>query len=286
MSNLGDRKTYIGGSDMPVIMGDSPFKTVGTLLQEKAGLIEPFKGNIYTEYGNEMEDKLLNILSFETGYTVKDTQKEYINNDFNMPVKGHIDGKIYDDKNVFLVEVKTAGISKKPDWEKGLPLYYKAQVQCYLWLANLSFAKIIVGFRNDNFEMVEHKIIEVKRDDKYIENMKVKISKFIDRLQSCDFVLETVVIDISEIDIAELKVLKEEKRELENKIREVENKIKKGMQENSIGKVGDYEITYKTFTTKRIDNEKLKKDGLHEKYLKESDRKVLNVKKITGIEGE
>ena len=51
-----DRDIYIGGSDIPVIMGLSSFKTRWTLLQEKAGLIEvAFQGNRYTLYGQKME---------------------------------------------------------------------------------------------------------------------------------------------------------------------------------------------------------------------------------------
>lgn len=51
-----DRDKYIGGSDVPVIMGISSFKTRWELLQEKAGLKEnDFTGNKYTEYGKVME---------------------------------------------------------------------------------------------------------------------------------------------------------------------------------------------------------------------------------------
>ena len=51
-----ERWRWIGGSDMPVIMGISPFKTRFQLLQEKARIVEPdFKGNEYTEYGNKLE---------------------------------------------------------------------------------------------------------------------------------------------------------------------------------------------------------------------------------------
>lgn len=54
-----DRDKYIGGSDIPVIMGISPFKTRWELLQEKAGLKESeFKGNKYTEYGNIIEPQI------------------------------------------------------------------------------------------------------------------------------------------------------------------------------------------------------------------------------------
>lgn len=51
-----DRNKYIGGSDIPVIMGISSFKTRWQLLLEKAGIEESdFTGNKYTEYGNKME---------------------------------------------------------------------------------------------------------------------------------------------------------------------------------------------------------------------------------------
>lgn len=54
-----DRNKYIGGSDVPVIMGISPFKSRWDLLQEKAGLKEnTFAGNKYTEYGNILEPKI------------------------------------------------------------------------------------------------------------------------------------------------------------------------------------------------------------------------------------
>ena len=51
-----NRNRYIGGSDIPVIMGISQFKTRYELLQEKAGIKEDtFTGNVYTEYGSVME---------------------------------------------------------------------------------------------------------------------------------------------------------------------------------------------------------------------------------------
>lgn len=59
-----ERWKYIGGSDIPAIMGISRFKTRWQLLQEKAQIIEPeFKGNVYTEYGNTMEPKIRNYIN-------------------------------------------------------------------------------------------------------------------------------------------------------------------------------------------------------------------------------
>ena len=54
-----DRDKYIGGSDIPVIMNLSSFKSRFDLLLEKAGYKEDtFDGNVYTEYGNKLEPKI------------------------------------------------------------------------------------------------------------------------------------------------------------------------------------------------------------------------------------
>lgn len=51
-----DRDKYIGGSDIPVILGISKFKTRWQLLLEKAGIEEStFTGNRFTEYGHYIE---------------------------------------------------------------------------------------------------------------------------------------------------------------------------------------------------------------------------------------
>ena len=54
-----DRDKYIGGSDIPVILGISKFKTRWQLLLEKAGLEEnTFSGNKYTLYGHVIEPQI------------------------------------------------------------------------------------------------------------------------------------------------------------------------------------------------------------------------------------
>lgn len=59
-----DRAAWIGGSDVPAIMGISPFKTRWQLLLEKAGLEESdFTGNKYTSYGNTMEPLIRDFIN-------------------------------------------------------------------------------------------------------------------------------------------------------------------------------------------------------------------------------
>lgn len=59
-----DRDKFLGGSDIPVIMGISPFKSRWRLLKEKASIEESdFTGNKYTEYGNKMEGKIRDFIN-------------------------------------------------------------------------------------------------------------------------------------------------------------------------------------------------------------------------------
>lgn len=59
-----DRDQYIGGSDIPAILGISGFTTRWQLLLEKAGLEERrFCGNKYTEYGHIIEPQIRDYIN-------------------------------------------------------------------------------------------------------------------------------------------------------------------------------------------------------------------------------
>lgn len=93
-----DREKYIGGSDLPVIMGLSPYKTRWELLLEKAGLKEDaFTGNKYTAYGVELEPKIRAYLN-ECYFTTFSPSKRQ-----NGDLRAHTDG--FD--GVTVAEIKT-----------------------------------------------------------------------------------------------------------------------------------------------------------------------------------
>lgn len=95
-----DRDKYIGGSDVPIIMGLSPFKTRWQLLQEKAGIVDStFTGNVYTEYGNVMEEKIRDYINETPGlHFVEDKRTEGY-------MRYHYDG--LDEENDSVLEIKT-----------------------------------------------------------------------------------------------------------------------------------------------------------------------------------
>lgn len=100
-----DREKYIGGSDIPVIMNLSPFKSRFDLLLEKAGYKESdFFGNVYTEYGNTMEPKIREAINsqikepFTEGKHIREAAEDEI-----IGVRIHTDGENSDS----ILEVKT-----------------------------------------------------------------------------------------------------------------------------------------------------------------------------------
>ena len=59
-----ERWKYLGGSDVPILMELSPFKSRFNLLLEKAQYKEDeFSGNVFTEYGNKMEGKIRDFIN-------------------------------------------------------------------------------------------------------------------------------------------------------------------------------------------------------------------------------
>lgn len=100
-----DRDKFIGGSDIPVIMNLSPFKSRYNLLLEKAGYREDdFTGNVYTEYGNALEPMIRDWINtdlkdkFVEGKHTREAEGDEI-----IGVRIHTDGE----NNDAILEIKT-----------------------------------------------------------------------------------------------------------------------------------------------------------------------------------
>lgn len=99
-----DRDRYIGGSDMPAVMGISPFVKRFDLLLQKANIADnTFAGNEYTRYGNIMEDKIRNYLNNERGWDFKEDKR--VADDIPIGRRYHADG--YSDFTECVLEIKT-----------------------------------------------------------------------------------------------------------------------------------------------------------------------------------
>lgn len=165
-----NRHMYVGGSDVPAILGISKYKTQFQLAKEKTG-IEPseFKGNEYTEYGNVLEPQIRDYINAinKTNF-VPDTRI-----DREKGIRSNTDG--YDAENQLILEIKTHG--KTPDIKS-----YEAQMQLYMYHFDVGYGWLALYERPDNFDAEFDAdrlgIKVVHRDDKYVQKILDAIETF------------------------------------------------------------------------------------------------------------
>lgn len=145
-----DRDKWIGGSDEPVIMGISHFKTRWTLLQEKLNpeSVVPFT-NEYVEYGNRMEAPIREFVEgvYGTTFVQDEVYKEH--------VRYHSDG--FDGERV--LEIKTT--SQIHDDVKGYKQYL-TQLLIGMWAHDVLHGVLAVYERGDDeFDPLRLQIFDI-----------------------------------------------------------------------------------------------------------------------------
>lgn len=204
-----DRDKYIGGSDIPIIMGISPFKTRFDLLLEKAGLKEnDFTGNEYTEYGNVLEPKIRDFINqnredkFEEG--------KYIEND----IRCHTDGI---DKEMVLEIKTTSQIHEKIEDYK----VYLVQLLFYMEYTKRKHGKLAVYHRPDDF----NEEFEVERLTQY----DIRLADYKELVEQINKAVEQFRIDLAKVKenpfITEEELLPVDLTELSNKVVALENQL-------------------------------------------------------------
>ncbi|MFJ7407145.1 MULTISPECIES: YqaJ viral recombinase family protein [unclassified Lysinibacillus] len=135
-----NRRTFVGGSDVPIILGLSKYKSQFELAKEKMGLVlTVYEGNEYTVYGQTLEPQIRDYINAinETNFqpdTVIDKE---------LRIRGNCDGA--DKTELLLLEIKTHG--KNPTME-----VYKAQMQLYMYVFDLPAGWLALYERPDNFD--------------------------------------------------------------------------------------------------------------------------------------
>lgn len=237
-SIIKDRDKYIGGSDIPAIMGISPFKTRWQLLKEKA---EPRGNGIKTEYtsrqieyGNDMEEKI----------------REHINADMDCEftpavkivddLRGNCDG-LYKDT---VLEIKTTSIiHKNVDEYKN----YLVQLLFYMKVYEKDNGILAVYERPEDYSTRFRKkrlhIYRVNIAD--YEDLVIEIFRQIDRfredlanLKGNPFLTEEEMQPKSIVEIADkamsIEIQLVALKELEKRSKEIKAQLKTAMQEAGI----------------------------------------------------
>lgn len=230
-----DRERYIGGSDSPIILGISPFKTRYELLLEKAGLKEDdFEGNQFTEYGNIMEEKIRSYINEK--YDTAFVEGKHIEGD----IRCHTDGENKD----YVLEVKTTSeIYENIDDYKT----YLVQLLFYMYHTKRHLGMLAVYERpedfNEEFDKEKLHIYSVKIED--YEELINKINNAVDqfridlqKLKENPFLTEEdlLPVDLTKIsyEIIALENKLKEYKKIEQEQKELKEQLKKAMEEKGI----------------------------------------------------
>lgn len=225
-----DRQKYIGGSDIPVIMGISPFKTRWELLQEKAGLhIDLFEGNIYTRYGQVMEAKIRDYINNENYLLGIDefVEGKHVVEGDPIGIRCHTDGENVDT----VLEVKTTGGNVDM-------LVYEVQLLFYMMNAGKEHGIIAVYTRpadmseKFNPELLEQFTYDICDYEDLCEKINEAVTSFIEDLKALkenpdmaeEDVLPSELIAMSSQVIA-LEAQLKELKEVEKKAKEMKAKL-------------------------------------------------------------
>ena len=277
-----DRDKYIGGSDIPVIMELSPFKRRYDLLLEKAGYKESdFTGNIYTDYGNQMEPIIRDYINgkesiipttknFIEGKHIREAESGEI-----IGVRIHTDGE--NDNTILEIKTTSEIFDNVDDYK-----IYLVQLLYYMVNTGKPFGLLAVYERPEDLSLeldpLRLHIYPIRLEDytELIEEISDNLERFIEdlvKVKNNPFITEAELLPSEITDIARRILAFEDQlkymREIENKLASEKERLKIAMDAANVPswktpsgyiitcvKDGEDKITEK----EELDEEALKRD--------------------------
>lgn len=222
-----DRDKYIGGSDIPSILGISKFKTRWQLLLEKAGLEESsFSGNRFTEYGHIIEPQIRDHINLT--YNTTFIPNRVINGDLRL----HTDG--FNGETV--LEIKsTSDIHAAVDGYK----VYLVQLVKYMEQNEVKKGILAVYHRpedmNPIFDAQRLQVFEIRLEDyqellSYVNRELDKFRLDLERLKENPLLSEQDFLPAGNLVVLADKVAKFENqlaamKEIENQLKEAKKQL-------------------------------------------------------------
>lgn len=167
------RKGVIGASDAPKIMGENPWGSRESLMNEKLGLVPEFKGNSKTREGNSLEgdarDSLAKKFKMKIAPTiVQDSSEPFL--------AASLDGICNKLENIF--EIK-AGVKayEHTQINRSVPSYYVGQLQHMLMVTQMD--SLTYAVYRPGLPLLT---LEVNRNESYIKRLRKKEKEFVEEL--------------------------------------------------------------------------------------------------------
>jgi putative phage-type endonuclease len=168
---LQERKSGLGGSDSPVVIGVSPWKTRLDLYRDKLGLVPDFTGNNQTARGTALEPLVRDIYQEETGRLVK-VIPGMIEHPEKPFIRANVDGQVWmkdgNGKGPGVLEIKCPNLHTYLKIKReGVPEYAYIQDQHYLGVTGAKWGSLAI-FCADMWELMW---FDIDRDDDLIRRV-------------------------------------------------------------------------------------------------------------------
>lgn len=215
------RKKGIGGSDAPIILGISPWKTPYELWEEKTGVIKPDKeeNTFITEKGHRLEPKARALYEIENDG--KDFPPELVERQDRPEHRASLDGRNAEIKKT--LEIKFVGAGEK--WLMALnneiPDYYMAQMQWQLYVTGDDSVDYIAYNEKEN----KIKVIPVLPDLNFIKKMVKTVDKFWEKVKD-NKEPKLSERDYKRVSSKEMKVAIDAYVDIKKQIKELESTLK------------------------------------------------------------
>lgn len=295
---LAYRQSGLGGSDIGSILGFNKWKSPMQVYLEKIGEHNEDINSEAAYWGNELEDLVAREYSKRTGYRVR--RHNFLLQHPQYPfLQANVDRIIIDkERGNGVLECKTANEYTKKYWEDDeVPPSYYLQVQHYLGVTGLKWGAIAVLIGGQDF-----RIYPIERDEEIIETI-IKEATFFwneyveqkkmppaDGSKATSDFLNNLYPETKENDIAlptdalalieQYEQAKEQAAYFDEVKKEAENKLKALLGENEIGLLSDRTVSWKPYSSTRIDSKRLKEEmpEIYERYAKTSNSRRFLIK--------
>ncbi|MEK4219995.1 YqaJ viral recombinase family protein [Bacillus sp. FSL L8-0222] len=299
---LLERRKGIGGSDASVILGINKWQTPFELWLDKTGQVPVSEsGSEAAYFGSLLEDIVAKEFEIRSGKKVR-RRKAMLRHPKHDFILANVDRMIVGEKAI--LECKTTSAYNMKEWEDDeIPDSYIVQVQHYLGVLGPEYKKAYFAVLIGGNKFVWK---EIERDDELIAmifqaeiefwNEKVLGGKapVLDGSSAAEEYLKQryaeaeggKVVDLTSDDktrIQQYLQLKEQINELSLQAKELENQIKHEMKEAEYGFIGNYQTSWKSVSTNRIDSKKLKEQfpDVYEKVTKEVQFRRFGIKEVS-----
>lgn len=290
------RTQGIGGSDVSIIAGINPFKSVHQLWLEKTGQEEPEQTESdYAHFGTLLEPIVRKEFMERTGIRVR--QKHMLLQSEEYPfMLADLDGVISENGKTAIFEAKTASAYKQEVWEEGIPAPYILQVQHYMAVtgAEKTYIAALVGgnhFYHHVIERDEEMIGKIIAMEKYFweyhviggvepvpDGSEATTDYFNRRFSESNGA--TVELPEEALSVCmEYDRLSQELKKLETAKDAVANQLKSYLKEAEVGMVGDRKVTWKQISKSSVDTKRLRseKPEIYNSFLTQSSYRRLSV---------